>query len=30
MAQDKADATQGSLVLAPTVGASYGNGWRQM
>ena len=30
MAQGKADATQSSLVLAPTVGASYGNGWRQM
>jgi len=30
MVQDKANLTQSSLVLAPTVGASYGNGWRQM
>ena len=30
MAQDMAGATQSSLVLAPTVGAAYGNGWRQM
>ena len=30
MAQDKANTAQSSLVLAPTVGASYGNGWRQM
>jgi len=30
MAQDKANTTQSSTVLTPTVGASYGNGWRQM
>ena len=30
MAQDKADSMQSSIVLAPTVDASYGNGWRQM
>ncbi len=30
MTQDKADTTQSSFVSAPTVGASYGNGWRQM
>ncbi|MFC2003704.1 hypothetical protein ACFLV4_07190 [Chloroflexota bacterium] len=30
MAQDKANPTQSSTVLTPTVGASYGNGWRQI
>ena len=30
MAQDKTNTTQSSTVLTPTVGASYGNGWRQM
>jgi uncharacterized membrane protein len=30
MAQDKADSMQSSIVLAPTVDASYGNGWHQM
>ncbi len=30
MAQDKANTTQSPSVLTPTVGASYGNGWRQM
>ena len=30
MAQEKADTTQSSTVLTPTVGASYRNGWRQM
>jgi len=30
MAQDKTNITQSSTVLTPTVGASYGNGWRQM
>ncbi len=30
MTQDKADTTQSSFVSSPTVGASYGNGWRQM
>ncbi len=30
MAQDKADSARNSTILAPTVGASYGNGWRQM
>ena len=30
MAQEKADTTQSSMVLTPTVGASYRNGWRQM
>ena len=30
MAQDIANTTQSFTVLTPTVGASYGNGWRQM
>ena len=30
MTQDKPESTQSSLVLKPTVEASYGNGWRQM
>ena len=30
MAQDETNTTQSSTVLTPTVGASYGNGWRQM
>ncbi len=30
MAQDKANETQSSTVLTPTLGASYGNGWRKM
>ncbi len=30
MAQDRANTTQSPAVLTPTVGASYGNGWRQM
>ena len=30
MVQDKDDVTQSSTVLTPTVGASYGHGWRQM
>ncbi len=30
MAQNKADTTSSATILAPTVGASYKNGWRQM
>ena len=30
MGQDKAGTMQSSTVLTPTVGASYGRGWRQM
>ena len=30
MVQDEANTMQNSTVFAPTVGASYGNGWRQM
>ena len=30
MAQDKANTTQSPTVFTPTVGASYGNAWRQM
>lgn len=30
MGQDKAGTMQSSTVLTPTVGASYGHGWRQM
>jgi len=30
MAQDETNTTQSSTVLTPTVGAAYGNGWRQM
>ena len=30
MAQDNTNTKQSTTVLTPTVGASYGNGWRQM
>lgn len=30
MTQDKGNVEQSSLVLEPTVGTSYGNGWKQM
>lgn len=30
MAQDRTNAAGSSTALAPTVGASYGNGWRQL
>ena len=30
MSQDETNVTPSSLDFVPTVGASYGNGWRQM